>query len=147
KDLGIVILAGSTLGGGTVVNSTTSLRTPGDVLEEWQQLSGLSEFTSSALQDSFAAVEKRISVNRNSAHNKQNQLLTDGCTTLNYHVGVLPRNAVNCEQRCGTCGFGCRYGCKQSTLKTYLQDAYEHGARMIVHCSADKVLIEDGRAV
>jgi choline dehydrogenase-like flavoprotein len=32
-------------------------------------------------------------------------------------------------------------------MKTYLQDAYDHGARIIVRCSADKVLIENGRAV
>ena len=60
---------------------------------------------------------------------------------------MLRNNALGCEQRCGSCGFGCRYGCKQSTMKTYLQDAYDHGARIIVRCSAEKVLIENGKAV
>src|SRR3989440_162861 len=148
KDLGIIVLAGSTLGGGTTVNWTTSFRTPDYVLEEWQQQSGLKEFTGSALQDSFAAVEQRIHVNKEeSEHNRQNQLLADGCAALGYHHDVLPRNAIGCEQRCGTCGFGCRYGAKQSTMKTYLQDAYEHGARILVRCNAEKVLIENGRAV
>jgi len=149
KDLGVIVLAGSTLGGGTTINWMTSLRTPPDVLEEWEQRSGLrSHFTGSQLQESFDAVEKRINVNtENSTHNRQNQLLADGCEALGYQVGVIPRNAINCQQRCGTCGFGCRYGAKQSTMKTYLQDAYDHGARIIVHCSADKVLIESGRAV
>ena len=64
KDLGIIVLAGSTLGGGTTVNWTTSFRTPDYVLEEWQQQSGLKEFTGSALQDSFVAVEQRIHVNK-----------------------------------------------------------------------------------
>src|SRR5258707_413478 len=149
KDLGVIVLAGSTLGGGTTINWMTSLRTPPDVLEEWEQRSGLrGHFTGSQLQESFDAVEKRINVNtENSTHNQQNQLLADGCEALGYQVGVIPRNAINCQQRCGTCGFGCRYGAKQSTMKTYLQDAYDHGARIIVHCSADKVLIENGRAV
>src|SRR5712692_11293162 len=149
KDLGVIILAGSTLGGGTVVNWTTSFRTPEDVLAEWDQRSGLKGcFTGSELQDSFAAVEQRISVNtENSEHNTQNRLLLDGSAALGYHAGVLRRNAIGCEQRCGFCGFGCRYGCKQSTLKTYVQDAYEHGARIIVRCNADKVLIENGQAV
>ena len=149
KDLGVIILAGSTLGGGTVVNWTTSFRTPEDVLEEWDQHSGLKGcFTSSELQNSFAAVEQRISVNtENSGHNTQNRLLLDGSAALGYHAGVLRRNAIGCEQRCGFCGFGCRYGCKQSTLKTYLQDASDHGARIIVRCNAGKVLIENGRAV
>jgi choline dehydrogenase-like flavoprotein len=148
KDLGVIVLAGSTLGGGTVVNWMTSFRTPDYVLGEWEQTSGLKdEFTGPALQDSFAAVEKRINVNsENSVHNKQNQLLVDGCQALGYHHEVIRRNAVGCEQRCGTCGFGCRYGAKQSTMKTYLQDAYDHGARIVVRCNADKVLIEDGQA-
>ncbi len=147
KDLGIIVLAGSTLGGGTTVNWMTSFRTPSEVLEEWEQRSGLpGRFTSSHMQESFAAVEQRIHVNTdNSQHNRQNRLLLDGSVALGYHAGVLPRNAVGCEQRCGTCGFGCRYGCKQSTMKTYLQDAYDHRARIIVHCSADKVLLENGR--
>lgn len=149
KDLGVIILAGSTLGGGTVINWMTSFRTPKDVLEEWDQRSGLSScFTGPALQDSFAAVERRINVNTdNSQHNRQNQLLFDGAKAFGYHTGVLRRNAIGCEERCGFCNFGCRYGCKQSTLKTYLQDAYDHNARIIVRCSAHRVLIEDGKAV
>ncbi len=149
KDLGVIILAGSTLGGGTVVNWMTSLRTPEPILEEWDQVSGLNGwFTDPSLQESFAAVEQRISVNtENSQHNRQNQLLVDGCTALGYHNGLIRRNAIDCQQRCGTCGFGCRYGAKQSTMKTYLQDAFDHGARIIVHCSADRVLVENGRAV
>ena len=127
----------------------TSLRTPDNVLAEWEQRSGLKEcFTSSQLQQSFASVEQRIRVNtEHSQHNRQNQLLFDGATTCGYHAGVVPRNAVGCEQRCGSCNMGCRHGCSQSTMKTYLQDAYDHGARIIVRCSADKVLLENGRAV
>jgi choline dehydrogenase-like flavoprotein len=149
KDLGLIMMAGSTLGGGTVVNWMTSFRTPDDVLAEWDEQTGLRNcFTDSQLQDSYAAVEQRISVNReHSQHNQQNQVLFDGATTLGYHAGVAPRNAIKCEQRCGTCTFGCRYGCNQSTMKTYLQDAYDHGARIIVHASAENVLIENGRAV
>ena len=148
KDLGVIVLAGSTLGGGTTVNWMTSFRTPNDILEEWADLSGIKDLTGSRLQDSFAAVEQRIHVNtENSEHNKQNQLLVDGCSALGYHSETIRRNAVDCQQRCGTCGFGCRYGAKQSTMKTYLQDAYEHEARIIVHCNAEKVLIENEKAV
>jgi len=149
KDLGVIMLAGGTLGGGTAVNWMTSFRTPDNVLAEWDQRSGLhGRFTSSQLQQSFAAVEQRISVNtENSQHNRQNQLLFDGASALGYHAGVVPRNVVGCEQRCGSCNLGCRHGCSQSTLKTYLQDAYNNGARIVVHCSVEKVLVENGRAV
>lgn len=148
-DLGVLIMSGSTLGGSTIINWMTCFRTPDDVLAEWEQCSGLhGYFTDPQLQQSFASVEKRLSVNANhSQHNRPNQVLFDGASALGYHAGVIHRNATGCEQRCGGCNFGCRYGCSQSTMKTYLQDAYDHGARIIVHASADKVLIEGGRAI
>src|SRR5947199_6203389 len=114
KDLGVIVLAGSTLGGGTVVNWMTSFRTPREILEEWSHVSGLYDLTEMTLQSSFEAVEKRISVHTVSSHNKQNQLLLDGCNALGFQANVLRNNSLDCEQRCGFCGFGCRYGCKQS---------------------------------
>ncbi|HEY0601836.1 MAG TPA: GMC family oxidoreductase N-terminal domain-containing protein, partial [Herpetosiphonaceae bacterium] len=149
KDLGVLIMAGSTLGGGTVINWMTCFRTPADVLKEWEQISGLRGcFTDPELQRSFAAVEQRLRINPdNSQHNRPNQVLFDGAAALGYHAGVIHRNAVGCDQRCDGCNFGCRLGCSQSTMNTYLQDAYDHGARIVVRCSADRVLIEHGRAV
>ncbi|HEY1349654.1 MAG TPA: GMC family oxidoreductase [Ktedonobacteraceae bacterium] len=148
KDLGIIMLAGGSLGGGTVVNWMTSLRTPDDVLQEWEEQSGLRGcFTGTHLQESFGAVEQRLGVNtENSQHNRQNQLLFDGASTLGYHAAVAPRNTMDCQQRCGFCSMGCRYGCSRSTLKTYLQDAYEAQARIIVRCRVQRVLLEGGRA-
>src|SRR5260370_10107448 len=106
----------------------TSLRTPPGVLEEWERRSGLhGRFTSSQLQESFAAVEKRINVNtENSEHNRQNQLLYDGCTALRYHAEVIPRNAMACQPRCRPCGLSCPYGRKKPTLKTYIPPPYHH---------------------
>lgn len=147
KDLGVVVLAGSTLGGGTVVNWMTSFRTPPEILDEWARSSDIGELSGPGLQASFAAVEQRISVAPVAAHNRQNQLLYDACVKSGYHAGLLRNNAIGCDQRCGFCGYGCRYGSKQSTMKTYLQDAFDHGARIVVRCSAERVLIEHGKAV
>ena len=149
QDLGVLIMAGSTLGGSTVINWMTCFRTPDDVLAEWEQQSGLhGYFTGPELQQSFAAIETRLSIStKQSKHNRPNQVLYDGAKALGYHSAVNPRNAVGCEKRCGGCNFGCRYGCNQSTTKTYLQDAYDHGAQIIVHCNANRVLIERGQAV
>ncbi|MBV9706081.1 MAG: GMC family oxidoreductase N-terminal domain-containing protein, partial [Chloroflexi bacterium] len=149
KDLGVLLLAGSTLGGSTVVNWMTCFRTPNEVLAEWDQSSELrGYFTDSQLQESFVAVEKRLGVNTDPIrHNRPNCVLFDGATVLGYHIGENSRNTRGCEGRCGGCNFGCRYGGSQSTLKTYLQDAYDHGARILVHCNADRVLVENGRAV
>ena len=43
SDGGVLMLAGSTLGGGTVVNYTTSLATPEPVREEWDRVAGFPE--------------------------------------------------------------------------------------------------------
>src|ERR1700682_1019653 len=61
----------------------------------------------------------------------------------------MPRNVQGCTQdaNCGFCSYGCQTGAKQSTLKTYLLDAYRRRERIVVNCKVDRVLIEDGRAV
>jgi choline dehydrogenase-like flavoprotein len=42
---------------------------------------------------------------------------------------------------------GCPYGCKRSAVLTFLQDAHDHGARVIAGCRVDRVLVSNGRAV
>ena len=148
KDLGMVVLAGSCLGGGTIVNWSTSLRTPDDVLEEWERDFGFTGATSAEYTSGFDAVERRIGVNtQDSAPNANNAALARGCEALGHAWRPIPRNASGCEQRCGACGYGCPFGRKQSTMLTYLQDANEHGARFVVRCQIERVLIEAGRAV
>src|SRR5205807_1694319 len=46
----------------------------------------------------------------------------------------------------GYMGFGDQSGSKQGTLKTFLLDAYEHGAQFLVGCRADRVVTANGRA-
>ena len=148
KDLGMVVLAGSCLGGGTIVNWSTSLRTPDDVLEEWERDHGFTGATSADYKAGFDAVEQRIGVNTaDSAPNANNAALARGCDALGQPWRPIPRNASQCEQRCGACGYGCPYGRKQSTMVTYLDDASERGARFVVRCQIERVLIEAGRAV
>ncbi len=43
-------------------------------------------------------------------------------------------------------GFGDVTGAKNGTLRTWLQDAADAGARFVVNCRVDRVLVEDGRA-
>jgi choline dehydrogenase-like flavoprotein len=147
-DLGMVILAGSTLGGGTTVNWSTSLRTPGDVLQEWERDYGVTDLTGPEHQRGFDAIEARLDVNtEDSDPNANNAALQRGCQALGYAWTRIPRNASDCRQRCGFCGFGCPYGRKHGTMLTYLQDASDGGARTVVRANAARVLIEAGRAV
>jgi long-chain-alcohol oxidase len=148
-DLGCQILAGSTLGGGTVVNYTTSFKTPPHVLREWAQISGVEAFASGEIEESLDVVSERLGVNTDSsAAGKRDELMEEGLKRLGWHVDALPRAVRGClqDERCGYCGFGCRVGAKQSSMRTFLEDASKDGARIIVDAEVEKVLIQDGRA-
>lgn len=146
-DLGVAILAGTSLGGGTTVNWSASFRTPPHVLEEWSRLYGITDATGSDYQSALDSVCARLNVNtQHSPPNFQNAALERGGKALGYQVGVIARNVDGCED-CGFCNFGCQFGAKNSTTRTYLLDAHRDGARIITHAEADRILIERGQAV
>ena len=148
-DLGCRIIAGSTLGGGTVVNYMTSFRTPPHVLEQWRAASGVDAFVSGEIDESLDEVSERLGVNTDSsAAGRRDEVLEEGLKKLGWHVDALPRAVRGCTQdeACGYCGFGCRVGAKQSTTKTYLQDAADAGARLITGADVRRVTISEGRA-
>ncbi len=149
-DLGCRILAGSTLGGGTVVNFTTSLPTPADVLAQWARVSGVDAFGSGEVAAAQRQVAERIGVTEAcSAPARRDELLQRGLDKLGWQVAPMPRNVRGCPQdaACGWCGFGCRRGAKQSTLRTYLEDAAGRGARLVIRADVRRVLVADGHAV
>ncbi len=153
EDIGLVVLAGSTLGGGTTINWVASFRTPDYVtpdyvLEEWETKYHLTGFTGPEFQQALDVVCAREHVDTDESQcNPQNQALFDGCQKLGYHVSPIPRNVNGCTlSACGWCGFGCPFGAKQSTLKTWLPDAADAGAEIVTDCTVDKVLIEGGKA-
>ena len=148
-DLGIAMLAGSTLSGGTVVNYSTSFATPPEVREEWDRVAGFSGvFTGAEFEASLGAVETRIGVNRN--HNDPSSrevLMEKGFRAKGWHIDAMPRNVVGCTNReCGYCIIGCRIGSKQSTLLTWLVDAQRAGARIVVGADVRRVLGESSAA-
>ena len=149
RDLGLVVLQGATLGGGTVINYTTSFATPDAVRHEWAVHHGLPHFESQEYAQAIEAVTRRIGVNIDSAKpSGRDRILIQGLERLGWHHGLLPRDVRGCTQddSCGYCGFGCRQGAKQSTLITYLQDAATRGTRIVVNCDVRRVTIERGTA-
>jgi choline dehydrogenase-like flavoprotein len=136
-DQGVGILAGACLGGGTVVNYTTSFRTPDAVREEWGR-----PFTTDAFSRSLDAVCARLGVNTD--HNRvsrREQRVRDGLERLGWHVAFMPRNVAGCDQDgvCGYCPYGCRLGAKQSSDRTWLVDAQRAGARILVGTRAERI--------
>ncbi|HEY8763837.1 MAG TPA: FAD-dependent oxidoreductase [Solirubrobacteraceae bacterium] len=149
EDGSIAILAGSTLGGGTVVNYMNCLRTPEPVRREWRE-HGIEGIDEPAYDEHIDAVMKRINAtDEATTQNRQHRKLIHALDELGMDHRPIVRNVdPTCEDPhvCGYCLAGCQRGCKQSTMKTYLQDASDAGARVVVNCHADRVLVQEGRA-
>ncbi|CAM3317538.1 GMC family oxidoreductase [Tsukamurella hominis] len=132
------LMAGGTLGGGTVVNWTTSFATPEHVRAEWAA-HGARQFAGDEFTRSLDAVQRRLGVNTDhGTASARDAILERGLTALGWQCDAMPRNVIGCDQgiECGRCGYGCRIGAKQSTAKTWLQDAVE----------VRRVIVERGRA-
>lgn len=140
EDKAIALLAGSAVGGGTVVNWSTSLRLPPSIREEWRT-AGIED----DMDPDYGAVELRLDVDTGeSPRNGPNAALERGLRALNLEFRTIPRNVRGCGD-CGRCGFGCRRGAKQSTLRTYLVDACRDGAQIFDGCEAQRIEVRDGR--
>jgi choline dehydrogenase-like flavoprotein len=149
EDGSIALLAGSTLGGGTVVNYMNCIRTPQHIREEWARM-GVEGIDQPEYERHIDAVWKRLGVNDTAtSQNRTHKRLIAACEELGYPHRPLTRNAdISCEDpgTCGYCYVGCQKGCKQSTMKTFLQDAADAGARFVVGARAERILVEDGVA-
>jgi long-chain-alcohol oxidase len=122
-DQRMLVFAGSTVGGGSAVNWSASLRTPDHVLREWNEELNLPLFGSQRYRDAMDEVCKRLGVQGEiDNENFQNTVLRTGCEKLGYHVANIPINATP-DHYCGWCTFGCRKGMKQGTSETWLVDA------------------------
>ena len=146
-DLSIAILQGRAVGGGTVVNWTTSYRTPDHVLEHWRKTEG-AELTSAALKPHFEEVERRLNVQKVDVEdtNPNNRAIYDGCRKLGWQVDTTSRNVKGCL-RTGYCGMGCPVDAKQSAALTYLPDAVAAGAVLRPNSRVEKIETIGGRAV
>lgn len=148
-DGGILMLAGATLGGGTVINYTTSFATPQQVRREWDEVAGFhGVFEDARYLASVEAVQARLNVNRDHGWpSSRARLMEKAMRDLGWHVDEMPRNVDGCtESACGYCTMGCRLGAKRSTLTTYLEDAAAGDTSFVVGANVRAVEIEDGRA-
>ncbi len=145
-DLSMTILQGRAVGGTTVVNWTTSFRTPKHVLEHWAKAHGVEGLSYEALAPHWDAVEARLNVHDWPLEqiNANNRVLWDGCGKLGWHRELLRRNVKMCMAS-GYCGMGCPIDAKQSMLVTYLPDAVRKGATVYANTRADRLEVSGGR--
>ena len=146
SDLGVAILAGATLGGGTTVNWCTSLRLPERIAQEWSACSGIEQF-GAELAPHFAEIERRLKVRPTSNINANNRTILDGARALGIHAETTPRDAsIDCGDGCGYCGFGCAYGKKHSTVWALLPDVISSGGSIYADATVARVETSNGRA-
>ena len=143
----INVLAGSTLGGGTVVNYMNCIRTPERIRKEWAEY-GLEGVDHPDYEARIDVVADRLGANTEATkQNAIHQKLMAGLDARGIAHRPIVRNATLNDDpaNCGYCPAGCQQGCKRSAMKTWLQDASDAGARCVVGCRAERILTDGGR--
>ena len=134
------------MGGSTTVNWTSSFRTPTPTLDYWQSHFGLSSFTPEALAPWFLMMEQRLSVSTwLTPPNENNDLLKRGAARLGIPAAAIMRNVKGCWNL-GYCGMGCPTNAKQSMLVTTIPSALAHGATLLTHVRAERIVFKGERA-
>jgi choline dehydrogenase-like flavoprotein len=146
----VSIAAGSTVGGGSTVNWSNSLLTPATVRRSWAA-DGLTDVDTPAFDEHLQAVFDRINCNDKVAtQNTPHQRLAEGAAKLgySYRVAMLNIDPDRYDPNLiGWSGMGDQTGAKQGTMRTYLQDASDAGAKLLPNTRAERILTKNGAAV
>ena len=147
KDGAITILQGRAVGGTTLINWTSSFRTPPQTLAHWAEVHGVKGHDVESMAPWFEQMEQRLGVAPWAVPpNANNEVLRSGCDTLGYHWAPIPRNVRGCWNL-GYCGMGCPTNAKQSMLVTTIPATLDAGGELLYLARADKLLIEGDQVV
>jgi len=155
RDAGLTIAAGKppipipvakAIGGTTVINSGTCFRAPDEVLENWRSEHGVA--WAGELDADYAEAEEFLRVTQLDPERmgRNGQLAMEGAASLGASGAPIFRNAGSCVQ-CSSCPYGCAIDAKRGMHVSYLPRAVAAGARVRAGVEAQRVLVEDGRAV
>ena len=145
SDGAIGVLQGRAVGGTTVVNWTSSFRTPPQTLDHWAQHYGVKGSSEAEMAPWFERMEQRLGIAPwGLPPNANNAALQRGAQKLGWEWHVIPRNVRGCMDS-GYCGFGCPVNAKQSMLVSTIPSALGSGARLIHHLRVETVNTEGGK--
>jgi choline dehydrogenase-like flavoprotein len=155
RDAGLTIAEGrppipvpvaKTIGGTTVINSGTCFRAPDEVLDAWRNEFGIP--WTHGLDEDYAEAEGFLHVTQLDPERmgRNGQLAMEGAAAIGAAGAPIFRNAGSCVQ-CSSCPYGCAIDAKRGMHVSYLPRAVAAGARVRAGVEAQRVLVEDGRAV
>jgi choline dehydrogenase-like flavoprotein len=149
-DRNVALLAGATLGGGTTVNWQNCVPPSDSMRREWAAEHGLTGLDTDDFDLHLSAVLLRMGANdRCSDFNGPHQRMAEGARALGWSLRTAVRNvdeATYDPALAGYTQFGDPSGSKRGTLTTYLEDAFDHGASILVHTRAERICVEGQRA-
>ena len=91
KDGAITILQGRTVGGTTVVNWTSSFRTPKETLNHWRERFGVDNTSRADLDPYFQRMEEQLGIEPWAMPaNANNDVIKRGCEKLGWDWSVIP---------------------------------------------------------
>ena len=134
------------VGGTTVINSGTCFRAPDGILDNWRDEFGIPWARN--LDEDFAEAEDflRVTPLDPNRMGRNGQLAMEGAAAIGASGGPIARNAGSCVQ-CSSCPYGCAIDAKRGMHVSYLPRAVAAGARVRAGVEAERVLVEDGRAI
>lgn len=145
-DGSVTMLAGSGVGGGTLINWMTCLPAPAWIRDEWTREHGIEGLTDARWDEDVGAIESELEVTDATVVPPKDAAILRGAEVLGWEAAPTRRNASSCGE-CGSCPFGCRLGTKRSGIRVHLALAHAAGARIVPRVRVTRVEIEDGRAV
>ena len=145
----VLLLAGSGIGGGTSINWTTSLRTPDNILNEWDSLTGQSNyFNSEKFKNSidFICDELNVAEANNSIPIKELKL-AEGLKLNNINYKIIPRNTNNAaSQETGFSTFGHSDETINSSYKSWFSNDKFDSERIFSNSDIKSLDISNGKA-
>ena len=145
----VLLLAGSGVGGGTSINWTTSLRTPNNILNEWDSLTGQNNyFNSSNFKSSMDFICQQLNVSEaNNRIPQKETKLAEGLSQNDISYKIIPRNTSNDQcLESGFSTFGHSDESINSSYKTWFPEDKFNSQNVYSKTSVKHLTISNGRA-